>query len=268
MKRILTLILSLCLLLCACASRAEEPTASPETEAMTEKPTEPPTEAPTEPPTEPPTVEEKAQERIETILGSKLSAKSASLSVDEMYQYPELPTGCEAVALTIALNALGCDLDKTEIAENYLIYDANYAIGYCGDPFSNGGAGIWPIGIVRTVEKYTEKTGKSIYAFNTSGRPLKDLCKLVDAGCPVLVWTTYYMNEPMYTDEGINYDGEYYQWYDNEHCVTMYGYDSSSGTVDISDPLRGKVTVDAQQFERLNDAIGGWSVALLDTSDL
>ena len=35
-------------------------------------------------------------------------------------QMPELPTGCEITALTMALNYYGCPADKVEIAERYL----------------------------------------------------------------------------------------------------------------------------------------------------
>ena len=42
--------------------------------------------------------------------------RSASLDVPALQQYPELPTGCESVALTNALLACGFDLQKTEIA--------------------------------------------------------------------------------------------------------------------------------------------------------
>jgi uncharacterized protein YvpB len=271
MKRILAAAILICLLLCACGVNAENAAApdsptAPATE--TAAPTEPPTEAPTEAPTDPPTTEELALARIKKILKADLKSKSASVPVEEMLQYPELPTGCEAVALTIALNALGCDLSKTEIAEKYLEYNSNYAIGYCGDPFSNGGAGIWPPGMIKTVENYTDATGAKVYAYNSSGCSLKDLCKFIDAGCPVLVWTTYYMDSPMYTSDGVNYDGDFYMWYDNEHCVTLCGYDLSDGTVEIADPLRGKITVDADRFEAINTDIGGWSMALLNTSKL
>lgn len=275
MKRILSLCLLLCLLLSACTARTETAEATPDsasaTPAATEKPTAAPTEPPTVKPTESPTAEETAQKKIKAILKGKLKNDSASIAVGELYQYPELPTGCEAVALTMAINALGNDLGKTEIAENDLEYNDNYAIGYCGDPASDNGAGIWPIGVVRTVENFAARTGATVYAYNTSKQKLYDLCKLIDAGCPVLVWTTYYMNEPVYKDHeegfGVEYDGEFYQWYDNEHCVTLCGYDLNAGTVDIADPLRGIVTVDAERFERINAAIGGYSVALTDTSE-
>lgn len=279
MKRFFLLLICLGLLLCGCAAaesdvdstgvvkeihdaQSASPDTIPENNAA-EQMTAPPAEKPTEP-----SAAEKAQAYIDKLLAAELSSASAYIDVEELEQYPELPTGCEPVALTIALNALGYDLEKTEMAEKYLEYSDNFAIGYCGDPFSDDGAGIWPPGMILSVDNFVRGTGAKVCGCNTSKQPLENLCKLVDAGCPVIVWTTYYMNEPMYTDDAVEYDGEIYMWYDNEHCVVLYGYDKNAGTVDVSDPLRGKVTVDADEFERINSDIGGWSMALVDTTTL
>ncbi len=263
MKRILPLLLMLSLLLCACEMNVGTPS-TPDSSASTQTVTEAPSKAPTSPP---PT-ESPAHKRIEEIVKGDLNSRAATIPVEEMLQYPELPTGCESVALTIALNALGAGLKKTEIAELYLEYNDNFALGYVGDPFSDDGAGIFPPGIVKTVENYTGATGAGFYAEDTSGMPLNDLYKLIDAGCPVIVWTTFYLGEPMVTDFYVEYLEHFYMWYDNEHCVTLFGYDLDAGTVDIADPLDGIMTVDADEFERINQEIGSYSVALMDTADL
>ena len=70
--------------------------------------------------------------------------RSVSLKVPEVRQLPELPTGCESVALTMALEYEGFMLYKTTIAREFLVYNQetdNMAIGYIGDPFSKDGAG-------------------------------------------------------------------------------------------------------------------------------
>ena len=69
--------------------------------------------------------------------------RSVILDVEAIYQEPELPTGCESVALTMLLQYEGFELDKTTIAEEYLIYSENWNFdeGYVGDPASYEGAG-------------------------------------------------------------------------------------------------------------------------------
>lgn len=48
---------------------------------------------------------------------------------DIIYQEPELPTGCEVTALTMAMNYSGCNVDKYTMATEYLPctpYDIEY----------------------------------------------------------------------------------------------------------------------------------------------
>ena len=53
--------------------------------------------------------------------------------MEVILQKPELPTGCESVALTMVLKQKGYSIEKTTIAEEYLIYNkTNYASGYVG----------------------------------------------------------------------------------------------------------------------------------------
>ena len=64
------------------------------------------------------------------------------------------------------------------------------------------------------------------------------------------------------------YNGEYYPWYDLEHCVCMYGYDIDNGEIYISDPQQGNITVSAYEFEEIYDEIGRYSMTLIDTKDI
>ena len=74
------------------------------------------------------TAEETAEERIARLRNALPDA--ASLEIQPILQEPELPTGCESVALTMALEYLGFELEKTTIADQYLIRSAtNFAEG-------------------------------------------------------------------------------------------------------------------------------------------
>lgn len=65
--------------------------------------------------------------------------KQAQIEMEVILQKPELPTGCESVALTMVLKQKGYPIEKTTIAEEYLIYNRdNYASGYVGDPSTYG----------------------------------------------------------------------------------------------------------------------------------
>ncbi len=205
-----------------------------------------------------------AETVLDSILSSDLTDTKVVLDVPEILQNPELPTGCESVALTIALNSLGCDLEKTEIADNYLEYGNNLAYQYAGDPHTDSGAGVFAGGIVTAAEKYIEEKDLDIAAINTSGTSLSDLCKVVAAGYPVVVWGTMYMSDPMITSQSYEYDGYTYTWYQNEHCMVLSGFDLDSGTVVISDPLSGIVVRDAGAFESYFNETGMYSVVLMD----
>lgn len=203
-------------------------------------------------------------EWLQDILMSDLTDSSVVLNVPQILQNPELPTGCEATSLTIALQSFGCDVDKTTIARDYLPYSDNCAVGFAGDPFSPNGAGIFPSGLSKAAEKYIKKNNLPMAAINTTGTTLTNLYKLVQAGYPVLVWTTMFMASPTVTDTTYT-DGSYtYQWYSDEHCVVLYGYDQDTNQVYISDPLVGLVARDASAFESIFDTIGQYSMVLSD----
>ena len=203
---------------------------------------------------------------LDSILSSDLTNSKVVLDVPEILQNPELPTGCESVALTIALNSLGCDLQKTEIADNYLEYGDNLAYQYAGDPHTESGAGVFAGGIVNAAEKYIKEKNLDIAAINTSGTSLSDLCKVVAAGYPVVIWGTMYMSDPLITSQSYEYDGYTYTWYRNEHCMILAGYDQDAGTVVISDPLSGIVVRDADAYESYFNETGMYSVVLMNKS--
>ena len=270
MKRILSIIICIALLLCGCSAATSTPDeatpATPDaaaTKPPTEAPTEPPTDPPTEPPTDPPTPKELAQEELNAILAGSGPSGKASVSVPEICQYPDLPTGCEAVALTIALQAMGCDISETEFASRYLIIGDDIVNSFVGDPFEYGGAGIFPPGLVKSAEKYIDASGAGLAAFDLTGTSMDDLYKLLDKGLPVVVWTTYYLSWPQEMDSSYKYNGHTVYWYINEHCMCLYGYDKDQGTVSLSDPIQGKITESAYEFEQIYNEVGRMAMVLV-----
>ena len=72
----------------------------------------------------------------EETLGSEAeSASSCSLDVPALLQNPELPTGCESVALVNALQFYGFNVGKTEIADLWLARsDYDFLHDFLGNP--------------------------------------------------------------------------------------------------------------------------------------
>ena len=186
-----------------------------------------------------------------------LQPNSASLPLEPLLQYPDLPTGCESVALTIALKGLGFELGKATIASQYLVYsDDNFALGYVGDPFSDDGAGVFPPGLVRTANSFLEAQGSSYKAYDASGVSFLDLLSFLADGKPVILWVTMTYDDPMFSMDISDFEGRDYYWFWNEHCVALKAYDKTAGTVTVEDPLEGELTMELGTIEHLFKEIG------------
>lgn len=206
----------------------------------------------------------KEKARLDFDLPEELPS-SISLDVPVILQKPALPTGCEAVSLTMALQFEGFDVDKIAVADEFLIrnYETdNMAEGYVGDPFSEEGAGCFPTVIAATANFFFEDQKEEYTAYNLTGSTMDELLAYVAAGTPVMVWTTMYMAEPEFTREDSEYDGHTYRWYRQEHCVVVTGYDLENGCLNINDPLEGAVIRDMEEFSRIYTKTGENAVVL------
>ncbi len=186
----------------------------------------------------------------------------ALIDMEIVYQHPELPTGCESVALTMLLKYYGFDLEKTTIASDYMVYsDRNFAEGYVGDPFSYGGAGIYSPGLTRTANNYLHEQETTLNAKNITGSSPETLYKYIANDTPVVVWNTIHMagNVPGYT---VEYNGEEYHWDDCEHCVVLTGYDLERNIVVVNDPVDGIVERDANEFWERYRNLGSMAIMI------
>lgn len=176
---------------------------------------------------------------------------------------PALPTGCEATALTIALNYHGFSADKYDIAMNYLprmnntgTYGADFTYVFPGNPTSSSGYGCYAPAIVATANAYFTAKKNASYAENISGREFTDLYKYVASGIPVVFWGTMNMCNPTTGSSWNTPDGKRVTWKRSEHCLVLVGYDKSAGTVLVADPLKGTVTYDASIVKQRYNAMG------------
>ena len=199
----------------------------------------------------------------QAVFTEPLKKRSAMLDTEELYQNPELPTGCESVALTSALRTLGFNLEKTEFADEYLSYGDDVMWYYVGDPAEFDGAGIYPPGLTNCANDYLTAKKSTYTAYNTMGTEFENLYKLIDKGYPVLLWITMDYDLPVLSDVAFDYNGKYYYWYELEHCVMMCGYDLDEGTVTVNDPLEGIITVDAEELKAIYDEVDKLSMTIM-----
>lgn len=207
------------------------------------------------------TAEETAEERIARLRNALPDA--ASLEIQPILQEPELPTGCESVALTMALEYLGFELEKTTIADQYLIRSAtNFAEGYVGDPWSDHGAGVFPPGLTATADRFLNDHDSRMSACDLTGAEFEELYSYIAAGFPVLIWSTMYYDAPKFAGIVSTAGDRTYEWYNNEHCIVLGGYDLTQNTVTLFDPLRDTQVMDISDMKCLYDAVGKYAVVI------
>ncbi len=190
-------------------------------------------------------------------------SESVSLETEELLQYPELPTGCESVALTILLKYHGFyEIEKTTIADEYLPYSSNFAEGFEGDPRAENGGGCYAPAIALAARRYLDAHGSDLEVKDITGSTPEEIYRLLEQEKPVLIWTTMYFSDSIPSGVYASFNGKEYEWKFNEHCVVLTGYDTSAGTVEVNDPLEGKVTRDAQRFWSLYEDMGSMAVVI------
>lgn len=187
------------------------------------------------------------------------------LGVREWLQNPELPTGCESVALTSVLEYYGYhDLTKTDIAKNYLIYSntGDPQDGFVGDPTEKSGCGCFANTIVRTANKYLRAKDSNYRAYDVSGINLDQMYEYLDNDTPVMVWNTINMYEP--TIDYSSYPVGNNSFYIYEHCVVLIGYNLGKDVFYVMDPLNGIVERNIDEFYDIYQKIGKYAVVILD----
>lgn len=137
------------------------------------------------------------------------------LNVKSIPQRPELPTGCEIVAVTMMLDYAGAkNINKFKLAnEMPRSYDGDK--GFIGSPYSKSGWWIYPKALTKLVKRHVGS------AKNLTGAPVSKLKREVNNNHPVVVWVAF-------VDGFVN------------HAVTMTGYDSNY--VYFNDPWTNKKT--------------------------
>ena len=189
--------------------------------------------------------------------------RSASLAVPALQQYPELPTGCESVALTNVLLSYGFDLQKTEIADQWLpTSDTDFVNAFMGDPRTAEGHSCMAPAIVRAASAYLAAQGSSLEAVDLSGASFESLLQEVADGNPVLVWCTIDLQDAGAAYSVANVSGRTYRLFAASHCGVLSGYNLNEGIVQVSDSLAGAVACDLETFAARYFQLGSQAVVI------
>ena len=201
---------------------------------------------------------------------------SVYIDMENILQLPELPVGCEITALTILLRHCGFDAEKTDLARNYLpvswgnarfedgkTYKDSFFDYFIGDPFSQG-YGCFANAIEKAANAYISDHGGEFTVKNISGSHPDVLYDYLAAGTPVLCWATDGMIEPEYYETWYdNATGEQLDWYLNEHCFVLAGFNMSGEIVTLTDPMKGIIDYNINKFETRYDQMYRQAIVIL-----
>ena len=167
-------------------------------------------------------------------------------------QYPELPTGCESVALTNLLNYYGFGLGKTIIADYYLPKgsNGNFVTAFDGNPRRSSGGLMGCVAPAITIagNNFLRAAGSGKQAKDVSFSSISSILNRLTCGQPVEMWNTEWGSWPGGRYAARWYNGHSYGLWGGNHAVVLKGYDDEQGIVYLSDSINGNVTRNAQVF--------------------
>ncbi len=201
---------------------------------------------------------------------------SVYIDMENIQQLPELPVGCEITALTILLRYCGFDAEKTDMARNYLptswgnaryedgkTYKDSFFNYFIGDPFGRG-YGCFSGAIETAAKNYISDHGGNFVVKNISGSHPDVLYDYLAEGTPVLCWATDGMIEPEYYETWYdNETGEQLDWYLNEHCFVLAGFNMEADLVTLNDPMKGIIDYNINKFETRYDQMHRQAIVIL-----
>ena len=167
-------------------------------------------------------------------------------------QYPELPTGCESVALTNLLNYYGFGLGKTIIADYYLPKgsNGNFVTAFDGNPRRSSGGLMGCVAPAITIagNNFLRAAGSGKQAKDVSFSSISSIKNRLTCGQPVEMWNTEWGSWPGGRYVARWYNGHSYGLWGGNHAVVLKGYDDEQGIVYLSDSINGNVKRNAQVF--------------------
>lgn len=190
-------------------------------------------------------------------------ARAASFDAPAQQQYPELPTGCESVALTNALMSQGFNLSKTEVADQWLPRSSDdFVYAFMGDPHQEDGHSCMAPGVTLGANAFLNAQRSNLQAVDLTGSTFGAVLDEVAQQHPVIAWCTIGLEEPGECYRTKQAGGRTYRLLTNSHCVVIHGYDLDAGTVLASDSLNGQVTYPLETLAARYYALGAQAVVI------
>lgn len=178
------------------------------------------------------------------------------LDVPLFCQLPDLPTGCEIVAATMALDYCeNIDASPMQLyaylpkEEFWMTTDSatGDSIGpdpnevFIGDASSVEGMYCYQGPVAQAIDDYLADHGGGWQAQILNDVPPDDLYRIVRSGTPVVVWDTIEMNSVDNLGTWQTESGETCIIATQYHAMVLVGYDVDDDTVYLNDPATGEV---------------------------
>jgi uncharacterized protein YvpB len=216
-----------------------------------------------------------------------ITAEAAMFRLPVGTQRMQMPLDCEATSLTIALASVGVHTTQQYVQDHFPVDTRAPVLGPNGLPAEWGDPYKDFVGHVMGSEPgsnphWTEYAGWGAYApvvaneAKALGVPVaaqltgwnpQALYAAVEAGHPVLVWTTVdYAYETPRTWTA--WDGRIIPWTEAGHVVVLMGVDPTAGTLEFSDPLTGSYNgTTMAQFARTFTIYGSMAIVIERTAE-
>jgi uncharacterized protein YvpB len=215
-----------------------------------------------------------------------ITAEAAMFRLPVGTQRMQMPLDCEATSLTIALASVGVHTTQQDVQDHFPtdvrapVLGANGLPAEWGDPYKDfvghvmgsepGSNPHWTEyagwgAYAPVVADEAEALGVPVAAQLTGWNP-QALYAAVEAGHPVLVWTTVdyaYQTPRTWTA----WDGRIIPWTEAGHVVVLMGVDPTAGTLEFSDPLTGSYNgTTMAQFARTFTIYGSMAIVIERTA--
>lgn len=215
-----------------------------------------------------------------------LNAEAAVYRLPVGTQRMQMPLDCEATSLTIALGSVGVRTTQQWVQGHFPtdtrapVLGANGLPAQWGDPYTGfvghvmgsepGSNPHWASyagwgAYAPVVARVAESLGVPVAAQLTGWNP-QALYAAVEAGHPVLVWTTVdYSSQTARTWTA--WDGRIVPWTEAGHVVVLMGVNTTAGTLEFSDPLTGSYNgTTMAQFARTFTIYGDMAIVIERTA--